>query len=198
MIFAKRKPGKCGKRVRIERNVRLKNPKKIKIGNNVHLRAGCQLYVQHNTMDKDKMSCEYAIQLGDDVHIKENANLSTYGGSIVIGNRSNIGQNCVLYGQGGIVIGEDVLIAPNCVIVSGSHKFENPEIPINKQGTYDQGIVIEDDVWVGANVSILDGVRIGKGCVIGAGSVVTKDLAEYSIAYGSPAKARRKRGDRLE
>lgn len=185
--------GSCGSNVSIEPQVRFKNADRISVGDNVELRAGCQLYVQQNSMGKDKYTCTQAIRIGNGVHIKENANLSTYGGYIAIGDGSNIGQNCVLYGQGGIDIGQNVLVGPNCAILSGSHIFQDPDVLIVKQGTCDSGIAIGDDVWVGANVSILDGVKIGKGCVIGAGSVVTKDLPEYSIAYGNPARVQRKR-----
>lgn len=182
---------KCGKGVLVEKGVRFKNPNKIQIGNNVQLRACCQLYAQNNTMGTDKTSEAVTITIGDNVHIKENANLNTYGGFIRIGTDSNIGHNCALYGQGGIEIGDNVLIGPNCSIISGNHRFSSRVIPINKQGTYDIGIYIGDDVWIGANVSVLDGVRIGKGAVIGAGSVVTKDIEEYSVAFGSPAKFHR-------
>lgn len=178
----------CGKKVQIEEGVRFKFTEKISIGNNVQLRAYCQLYAQNNTMGKDKIKEDVIIRIEDNVHIKENANLNSYGGFIHIGKNSNIGHNCALYGQGGIEIGENVLVGPNCSIISGNHKFADRLIPINKQGTHDVGIHICDDVWIGANVAILDGVEIGKGAVIGAGSVVTKNVEEYSVTFGSPAK----------
>ena len=197
MAFIRWKLGKCGKNLMLGKGVCFKAANKICICDDVQLRTGCQLYVQNNTMDIDKFDCRFAIILGNNVHIKENANLSTYGGYIHIGNNSNIGHNCILYGQGGIEIGQNVLVGPNCSIISGCHKFEDPNILINQQGTHDVGIKIGDDVWVGANVSILDGVNIGDGCVIGAGAVVTKDLPEYSIAYGNPARVQRKRGVKI-
>lgn len=184
---------KRGREVKIEKGVRFKNPQKIQLGDKVQLRSNSQLYAQNNTMGSDKVSNDITIVIGDNVHIKENANLSTYGGFIHIGNNSNVGHNCALYGQGGIEIGKDVLIGPNCSIISGNHRFSDRTIPINQQGTHDIGIFIGDDVWIGANVSILDGIRIGKGAVIGAGSVVTRDVEEYSVAFGSPATFRRYR-----
>lgn len=185
-----------GQNIIIEENVRVKNAAKISIGSNVQLRAGCQLYAQDNTMDKNKVDEPVVIYLGDDVHIKENVNLSTYGGFIKIGNRSNVGHNCALYGQGGITIGEDVLIGPNCSIISGNHRFDDINCTINKQGTHDKGIEIGNDVWVGANVAILDGIKIGDGAVIGAGSVVTKDVSPNAVVYGSPAVFHRFRGQK--
>lgn len=190
-----KKLAKSGRNIVIEPRVRFKKLNKIAIGNNVELRAGCQLYAQDNTMDKNKVNQDILIRIGNDVHIKENANLSTYGGYIYIGDRSNIGHNCVIYGQGGVSIGKDTLIGPNSCIISGNHKFDDLNRTINKQGTCDIGISIGDDVWIGANVSILDGVTIGNGAVIGAGSVVTKDIGEYEIAFGVPARFFKKRGN---
>ena len=194
-FFTLKKLGSYGKNVLIEPNVRFKNPSKISLGNNIELRQGCQLYAQDNTMDENKMNPKLRIILEDYVHIKENVNLSTYGGYIHIGKRSNIGHNCVLYGQGGIEIGEDVLVGPNCSIISGNHLFDEIGKTINKSGTHDLGIKIGNDVWIGANCVILDGLSIGDGAVIGGGSVVTKDVEPYSVCFGNPARFFRKRGE---
>lgn len=106
------------------------------------------------------------------------------------------------YDSHGIYIGNNVLLGPRVYIRGANHNFDNLNIPINQQGHYAErisyhsqnySIVIEDDVWVGANTIILPGVKIGKGSVIGAGSVVTKDIPEFSIAVGSPAKVIKKR-----
>ncbi len=175
--------------------MRFKNAEKIKIGDDVEIRAFTQLYCQSNTMNDSKFpDLAPNMILENGVHIKECVNLSTYGGFIRIGERSNIGQNCVLYGQGGIDIGEDVLIGPNCTIVSGSHLFEKRDLTINRQKTCDLGIKIENDVWIGANVVVLDGVTIGEGSVIGASALVKHSVPPYSVAYGVPAKVQRLRG----
>ncbi|MCX4313573.1 MAG: DapH/DapD/GlmU-related protein [Clostridia bacterium] len=75
-----------------------------------------------------------------------------------------------------------------------NHNFDNRVGNINTQGTTARGIIIEDDVWIGVNAVILDGVHIGKGAVIGAGAVVTKNIGSYCVAYGNPAKVHRQRG----
>ena len=95
-----------------------------------------------------------------------------------------------MYSANGIQIGNDVLIGPNCNIVPVNHNIRDRNIPIRLQGYPESkgGIVIEDDVWLGASVTILDGVKIGKGAVIGAGSVVTKNIEPYSINFGVPSK----------
>ena len=101
----------------------------------------------------------------------------------------------MIQGAGGVDVASDCLIGGHCFIVSSSHLFSNPDIPIRKQGNTFQGVSIEEDTWIGANVVILDGVRIGKGSVIGAGSVVTKSIPPNSVAYGSPARMVRQRSE---
>lgn len=89
-------------------------------------------------------------------------------------------------------------MGPDVVIMTTAHAFENSEIPIRLQGALPiNPIIIEDDVWIGTRVVILPGVKIGKGSVIGANSLVTKDVEPYSIMGGIPAKYIRKRGQRL-
>ncbi|UAM96600.1 acyltransferase [Polaribacter litorisediminis] len=89
---------------------------------------------------------------------------------------------------GEIIIGDNVIVGPRCVLHSGNHNYEDPDIPIWKQGYSFSPIIIEDDVWIAANVTVLKGVTIGKGSVIAAGSVVTKNVEKYSIMAGVPAK----------
>jgi len=90
--------------------------------------------------------------------------------------------------NGSITIGNNVIIGPNTILHSGNHRFDSLEIPIKKQGYEFSKIVIEDDVWIAANVTILSGVHIGKGAIIAASSVVTKNVLPYSIMGGIPAK----------
>ena len=106
----------------------------------------------------------------------------------------NIGPNCfigefnVIRGQGGVTIGNDVYTGPMVKIVAVNHVYDDPHRPIREQGITAQGIVIEDDVWLGAGATVVDGVTIGRGSIIGAGAVVTTDIPPYSIAVGVPAK----------
>ena len=104
-----------------------------------------------------------------------------------LGANSGIGINCALYGT--VIIGEDVLMGPECQFWTGGHRFDRIDIPIGKQGTIgDKPIIIGDDVWIGARTIVLPGVKIGSHSVVGAGSVVTKDIPEYSVVAGNPAK----------
>jgi acetyltransferase-like isoleucine patch superfamily enzyme len=115
------------------------------------------------------------------------------GGSIVIGTKSSINPYCVLYGTGGLVIGDFVRIAAHTVIVAASHRFDRTDVPICAQGSSAVGITIENDVWVGAGVQILDGVRIGRGAIIAAGAVVRSDVEPFAIVGGVPARVIKRR-----
>ncbi|ELI1804019.1 acyltransferase, partial [Vibrio parahaemolyticus] len=98
-------------------------------------------------------------------------------------------------GNSKIQIGKNVLLAQDVLIIGGNHEYKDPSIPIKNQGEGKQGnIMIGDDVWIGARSIILTGVSIGKGAVIGAGSVVTKDVPCFAVAAGNPAKIIKYRG----
>ncbi|MBO4490105.1 MAG: acetyltransferase [Lentisphaeria bacterium] len=116
-------------------------------------------------------------------------------GNVKIGQDSSVQNYTVIVGYGTqenpvgqIRIGNGVRIAAHCMIVGGNHRFDDPEKPIREQGIEPKPIVIEDDVWIGGRVNIMAGVTIGHGCVIGAGSVVTRDIPPMSIAVGVPAR----------
>jgi acetyltransferase-like isoleucine patch superfamily enzyme len=128
------------------------------------------------------------IVLGDHCTVYRGALLYPYGGRIKIGNRVGINPYCVIYGHGGVTIGNDVMIATGCVIIPANHNITDLDRPMNSQGLTTKGIVIEDDVWLAARVTVLDGVHIGRGAVIGAGAVVTKEIPAYAIAVGVPAR----------
>lgn len=111
------------------------------------------------------------------------------GGSLEIGNAVALNTNVHLNASGGIriFIGNDVIMGPNVVLRSADHGMERVDVPMRLQLHVPREIVVEDDVWISANVVIVGGVRIGKGAVIGAGAVVTRDIPEYAIAVGVPA-----------
>jgi acetyltransferase-like isoleucine patch superfamily enzyme len=128
------------------------------------------------------------ITVGARSHIHNHVLLLAYGGEITLGEDCSVNPFCVLYGHGGLHIGNHVRIATHSVFIPANHEFGDRQRLIRDQGIRAKGIRIEDDVWIGAGVRVLDGVSIGKGCVIGAGSVVTRSLPEYTIALGSPAR----------
>jgi len=118
------------------------------------------------------------------------------GGSINVGNWTafNIGVHINASCGGNIILGDYCLIGPRVVMRTANHRFEKKEVYIRDQGHQIADIVIEDDCWIGANVVILSGVRIGRGAVIGAGAVVTRDIPSMAIAVGVPAKVLKYRG----
>lgn len=109
--------------------------------------------------------------------------------SLVIGNNCSLNSNVMINADGGgtIEIGNDVLIAPNVVVRASNHAFFRTDIPINQQGHIAGHIYIGNDVWICSNVVILPGITIGKGAIVAAGAVVTKDVAPYDIVGGIPA-----------
>lgn len=104
-----------------------------------------------------------------------------------IGDRSGVGINARINGK--VIIGKDVMMGPECTIYTQNHLFDRLDIPMNKQGvSVEKPVIIGDDVWIGGRVTILPGVHIGNGAIIGAGAVVTKDVPDYAIVGGNPAK----------
>lgn len=110
-----------------------------------------------------------------------------------VGSNSWIGNNAFICGK--VSIGNNVMIGPNVVIPGAEHNHKYIDIPICFQGNSIKGTIIEDDVWIGANVVILDGVSVEKGAIVAAGSVVTSDVNSYSIVAGVPAKHLKWRGN---
>lgn len=110
-----------------------------------------------------------------------------------LGHDSAWNEGCIFNCEGGLTIGNNVIIGPHVCINTSNHNFTNSELPIRLQGWTNDAVNIEDDVWIGANAVILPGVTIGKGAVIGAASVVTKSIPAYSVAVGNPAHVIRER-----
>ena len=111
-------------------------------------------------------------------------------GDVYIGEESHINAGTVIYTGNGVKIGKGVLIAANCTLAPTDHEFERADIPIAAQKFKPSrgGIVIEDDVWIGANSVILDGAVIHKGAVVGAGSLVRAELTAYTVYAGNPLR----------
>lgn len=109
-------------------------------------------------------------------------------GYINIGDNVYIGPHCVLFGAGGISIGNDVLISPGVVITSHQHSYNISKVPMRKQETRFAKVIIHDNVWIGANATILPGVTLHTGSIVAAGTVVNKDVPPYIMVGGIPAK----------
>lgn len=184
-IVYRRLLGAFGKNSTVFEGVILRCPRQIFIGD-------------HSVIDHgvffDVKSSKASVRIGDRCQITHGVAFETgYGGSIHIADGVYVGQYTILNGQGGLTIGSNTLIGGHCHLVAGNHVFNDRERPINEQGFISKGIVIEEDVWLGGGVSVLDGVRIGKGAVVSAGAVVTRSVEPYSIMAGVPARLLRQR-----
>ena len=169
--------------VAIEKNVRLRFASNICLGSGVYLDEGSYLH-----------ACANGIQIGARTYVMHGAVLHVYNfreiphSGIQIGCDSLIGEYSVIRGQGGVKIGDRVYTSPFTQIIAVNHLFDDPEQPFTEQGITAEGIIIEDDVWIGAGAIITDGVRIGQGAVVAAGAVVTKDVLPHTVVAGVPAK----------
>lgn len=117
----------------------------------------------------------------------------TYGGHIRIGDNCSINPFTIVYGHGGVRIGNGVRIAAHTVIIPANHNTATDDQPLHLSGTSAKGIHIDDNVWVGAGSRILDGVQIGRNAIVAAGSVVTKTVPENATVAGIPARVIKQR-----
>ncbi|MCB0185429.1 MAG: acyltransferase [Caldilineaceae bacterium] len=156
------------------------------------LRAGRSLILEDNVFI-DALSVK-GVALGDNVTIARHTTIQctgvirTLGVGLHVGSNSAIGAYSYIGAQGGVTIGQNVIMGPRVSIHSENHKYAAPTLPIRLQGESRKGIAIGDDCWIGAGAIILDGVTIGQGSVIAAGSVVTKDVPEKAVVAGVPAR----------
>lgn len=173
------------------------------VGKKVTLRAPQMISVGRSVIIEDYVTIDALSQqgviLGDNVTIAKFTTIQctgvirSLGVGLKIGNNSAVGAYSFLGAQGGITIGNDVIIGPRVNFHSENHNYDDPNIAIRLQGETRQGIVVEDNCWVGAGSIFLDGVHVGTGSVVAAGSVVTKNVPPYSIVAGSPARVIKKR-----
>jgi acetyltransferase-like isoleucine patch superfamily enzyme len=165
-----------------------------------HTRVKCPqlLFVGRSTILEEYVTIdalsEQGVRLGNNVTIAKYATIQctgvirNLGVGLTIGDNSAVGAYSFIGAQGGISIGKNVIIGPRVSFHAENHLYSSLEIPIRLQGEERKGIIIEDDCWIGAGSIILDGVKIGTGCVVAAGSVVTKSFPVNSVIAGVPAR----------
>jgi acetyltransferase-like isoleucine patch superfamily enzyme len=167
----------------IESGVRIRFANNVRLGPGVYIDEGVYLH-----------ALPRGIEIGENTYVMNHAELHVYNfrglphAGIWIGKNCLISEFSVLRGQGGIHIGNNVYTSPFVQIVAVNHVYDDPTRPIIEQGITAQGIVIEDDVWIGSSAIILDGVQIGKGAVVAAGAVVSKNVPPHTVVAGVPAK----------
>lgn len=174
------------------------------IGKHVQITHGKHITCGKNVKFEDYAEihglCSEGLVFGDYVTISRGVMIrpsSYYGGDLgvglSIGDHSSIGPYGYVGCSGKITIGKNVMFGPKCSLFAENHVFSNPVATIKSQGVAQKGITIEDDCWIGSNVIILDGVTVGRGSVIGAGTVVTKDIPAGSIVVDKREKKVRRR-----
>lgn len=170
----------------IERNVRLRFASNIRLGHGAYLDEGVYIH-----------ACPSGVTIGAGTLVMHGSVLHVYNfrdmphSGITIGEDSLIGEYNVLRGQGGITIGDRVYTSPMVQMLAVNHIFDDPSRSFVDQGITAEGIVVEDDVWIGSGAVVTDGVRIGRGSVVAAGAVVTKDVPPHTVVGGVPAQVLR-------
>ncbi|MFT5050718.1 MAG: acetyltransferase-like isoleucine patch superfamily enzyme [Chlamydiales bacterium] len=176
----------------VARGARILDPQHLSVGHGVKIEELAEV----------QCLSRRGVTLGDRVTIGRGASIrpSSYyghepGEGLEVGNGTAIGAFSWIGASGFVSIGRDVMFGPRVVILPENHVFEDPTATIKSQGVVREGVVIEDDCWLGANVTVLAGVTIGQGSIIAAGAVVTKDVPANSIAGGVPARILKQRAD---
>lgn len=162
---------------------------KVKVGKNLNLME----YSTINALSYNGVDIGDNFTLGKYAIIECTGVLRNVGDSLKIGNNVGMNHYCFIGVRGDVVIGDNVIFGPRVNIFSENHNFARCDTPIKHQGVTKSKTIIGNDVWIGANVSIMAGVNIGDGSILAAGAVVTKDIEPFSIAGGVPAKVIKKR-----
>jgi len=177
--------GAVGRNVVFGHGVVLRHPAKVRIGDGVTIDDLVVLDAKGTT--------NRGITIGDGVFLGRGTILSCKDGDITLGDHTNIGFYSEVFSGSSVTVGRHGLFAAYTYLVGGGHEFESTESTVLEQPRSSRGIVLGDNVWLGAGAKILDGVRIGSHVVVGAGAVVTEDLPEGAVAAGVPARVLRRR-----
>lgn len=183
--------GSVGKGVAFGANMAIRHPHKIHIGNNVLIDDNCVLDAKGESNE--------GIQIHNGVFIGRGTILTCHNGDIILEDNVNIGFNCVIASFSKTIVKKNHLMAAFCYLVGGEHESDRTDIPVLFQGRSSKGVTVDENVWLGAGATILDGVTLGRDSIVGAGSVVSKDVPEFMISAGIPAKLlgdRRKRKEK--
>jgi acetyltransferase-like isoleucine patch superfamily enzyme len=174
----------------IERGVEIFGTQWLTIGRGVYLGERAMLYGRPG-----------GLKIGDGVRIMSGAVLNVYNyrgldqSGIEIGSGSVIGIGAIITGQGGVKIGENVIIAPGVKIMPVDHNYSDPGVAIKAQGLSAKGIKIGAGAWIGAGAVVLDGVEVGDNAVVGAGAVVLENVPPKTVAAGNPCRVVKKIGN---
>lgn len=190
-IYHKLLFGKSKGLVFVGKRVRIKIHKKMICGSGMTIEDDCFI----NALCKERMVIGDNFSLGRKSMIECTGVMSELGEGISIGHNVGIAAGAFISVRGRVTIGDNTIFGPGVKIFSENHNFQDLEIPIYLQGTTKQGVQIGEDCWIGSNAVILDGVHIGNKVIVAAGAVVSKDIPDYAIVGGIPAKLLKMRKD---
>ena len=171
---------KIGKGVLFGKSVCIRHPYKISIGDNA--------IIDENVMLDAKGIDNNGITIGEGVFLGRNTIISCKNGDVVLHPRVNLGFNSYIVSLNNVEVGENTLFAAYTYVIGGGHVPEEIYVPLKDQNTHGIGIKIGRDCWLGAKSMVMDGCNIGDYCIIGAGAIVTKNIPDYSVAVGMPAR----------
>lgn len=180
---------KCGKMLFVGKAVTLRNKNSLILGSGVTLGD----YVELEALSRNGIVIGNDVKLGNYTIVRCTGNLKQIGKGVCIGDHSGFGDFCFFGASGGIRIGNNVIAGQNVRFHSSNHNFDRVDIPIKDQGVTSKGIEVDDDCWIGSGAVFLDGVKVGRGCVIGANSLVNKNIPPYSVAVGNPVRVLKSR-----
>jgi acetyltransferase-like isoleucine patch superfamily enzyme len=166
------------------RGVIIRSPRRIAVGARVMIDDGVVLDAKGTTSK---------IELGDQILVGRQSILSCNEAQVRIGNFVSIGPFCFFACKSRIEIGSNVSIGSGAQLMAGGHVFDDPDIPVIRQARSAKGITIEDGAWIGTGAIILDGVKVGRNGIVGAGAVVSKDVPAWTVVLGNPARVVQKR-----
>ncbi len=177
--------GACGRNVFFGNDITLRHPHKIRIGDDVVVDDGCVLDA--------KGASNTGIAIGNGVFLGRQTIVTTKDGDIVLEDGVNVSAFCTIFSASHVRCGRNTLIAAYTYLVGGGHDLDRTDVAIIDQARPSQGIAIGANCWLGAGVTVLDGVTVGRDAVIGANSVVTRNVEDFAVATGSPAATIRRR-----
>jgi acetyltransferase-like isoleucine patch superfamily enzyme len=175
---------KCGKVVFFGKSVKIFHKNKVSIGNGVTIGSNVEI----NALSIEGVIIGNNVNIGNYSIMRCTGSLKKIGKGIKIGDNCGFGDHSFFGAAGGITIGSNVIMGQNVRFHSENHNYSRVDRLIREQGVTNKGIAINDDCWIGSGVVFLDGVNVGNGCVIGANSLINKDIPPYSVVVGNPMR----------
>jgi len=172
--------GKVGRSVYFGQNVVLRHPHKIKIGDDV--------VIDDNVVLDAKGYDNDGITIGNGVFIGRGTIFNCKNGNIILNDYVNMGFNCHIVSVNQVKLGDNALIAANCYLIGGTQKSERLDVSHIEQEQESKGIELKENIWLGANVQVMDGVTIGRDSIVGTSAVVNSNIPDNCTAVGIPAK----------